>query len=262
MLQGPKGKNQLFTAAVDSRKVLVSVVIPARNEEETLGRVLGDLQKIVEQSKDYIFEVIVVNDHSTDKTEEVMRRWEAVGVSNERSPGKGNALITGFEKSSGEIVIMMDADYSHRCEEIPVFLSLIRAGFGLVVGSRWTGGSEEYTFVRHFGNVFLTLCFWMVSGHWVTDALNGFKAFRRDLVHEHAWRSSDFEIEIELLITALRKCYKIGEFSSYERARAGGKMKSAVVRHGWRFLWCIVKLGVPYRLSQIGSRFKETPVHV
>jgi len=229
----------------------VSIVIPARNEEETLERVLADLRAVIQKHPVYEFEIVIVDDHSSDRTAQKVKEGGARLVSNLKPPGKGNALQSGFEQAQGDIIIMMDADYSHRAEEIPIFLELMQNGFGLVVGSRWTGGSEEYTFVRGFGNIFLTACFWMVTGHLITDALNGFKAFRTELIRKNPCRCEDFEIEIELLINALYSRYKIGEFSSYERERAGGQMKSSVVRHGWRFFWSILRLGVPYRIRHV-----------
>ena len=135
-------------------------------------------------------------------------------------------------------------------QDIPVFLSILKLGYGIVVGSRATGGSEEYTLVRTFGNVCLTLFFWMVTGVMVTDALNGFKAFRRDVFRKYEYKSQEFEIEIELLINALRSGYKIGEFPCHERPRAGGEMKSRVIKHGVKFFWKILTLGSKYRLGK------------
>jgi glycosyltransferase involved in cell wall biosynthesis len=231
---------------------LVSIVIPAKDEEETLPLVLKDLFNTIKNIKEYSFEVIVVNDHSIDRTVEVARSFDNVKVvNNTRSAGKGHALITGFENSIGDYIIMLDADYSHRPEDIPVFLSLLERGYGLVVGSRITGGSEEYVLIRAFGNIVLTIFFWFVTGVFLTDALNGYKAFRREIFTNHKYTSRDFEIEIELLINTLIDGYKIGEIPSHERARAGGKMKSKVFKHGIKFFWKIFTKGIKYRLMKI-----------
>src|SRR5690349_79015 len=102
---------------------LVSIVIPAKNEETTLVPLLRDIQGVTFMIPDYLFEVIVVNDHSTDRTSEVSRANGAQVIDNQRRGGKGNALISGFEKAKGSIFIMMDADYSHRVEDLPQFIS-------------------------------------------------------------------------------------------------------------------------------------------
>lgn len=228
----------------------VSVVIPAKDEEATIGMVLNDLFKVINEMRDYSFEVIVVDDHSTDKTRQIAESFGVKIVENLRKPGKGNALISGFEKATGEVIIMFDADYSHRPEDIPVFLSLIKKGFGIVVGSRATGGSEEYTLIRTLGNIGLTGFFWFMTGVFLTDVLNGYKAFRKEIFLNHKYTSKEFEIEIELLINALKDGYKIGEFPCHERSRAGGQMKSRVIKHGIKFFWKIIVEGLKYRISK------------
>ena len=95
----------------------ISIVIPAKNEEDTLNRVLSDVQKtqnILEQN--YEVEVIVVDDHSTDKTSEIAIKNGVKLIKNTGTSGKGCALRVGFAASEGEFIVMLDADYSHRAE--------------------------------------------------------------------------------------------------------------------------------------------------
>jgi hypothetical protein len=131
---------------------------------------------------------------------------------------------------------MMDGDYSHRAEDLGVFLDALKPGVCLVVGSRIFGGSEEYTRVRAFGNILLTYLFGFLHGRYLSDALNGYKAFRREVFTGFEYTSVEFEIEIELLVNAIRSGGRIVEIPSHERARASGRSKSKVVRHGTRFL--------------------------
>jgi glycosyltransferase involved in cell wall biosynthesis len=214
----------------------LSVIIPARNEEETLPHVLRDLYQTIPRLNDYEVEVICVDDHSTDRTTEIARSFGARVISNSGKSGKGRALRAGFEAATGDVLLMMDADYSHRAEDIPLFLDALRDEVGLVIGSRVVGGSEEYTHVRALGNVFLSTILGLCTGRYLSDALNGFKAFRRDVFTDFTYTSTAFEIEIEIVANALRKGYRVVEVSSHERARAGGQAKSRVVRHGTRFL--------------------------
>jgi hypothetical protein len=81
------------------------------------------------------------------------------------------------------------------------------------------------------------------TGCHLTDALNGYKVFRRDIFTDFEYTSKAFEIEIEIIANTLRKGYRIVEVSSHERARAGGEAKSFVVRHGTRFLLRIMYEG-------------------
>jgi hypothetical protein len=107
---------------------------------------------------------------------------------------------------------------------------------GLVIGSRVVGGSEEYTHIRALGNVFLSAALGLCTGRYLSDALNGFKVFRREIYQDFRFTSRHFEIEIEIIANTLRSGYRIVEVLSHERARAGGEAKSRVVRHGTRFL--------------------------
>jgi glycosyltransferase involved in cell wall biosynthesis len=225
----------------------VSVVIPAKNEEETLPRVLDDLNATLPRirAQGYDVDVIVVDDRSTDRTAELARARGATVVPNRRRSGKGMALRAGFEASDGDLIAMMDADYSHRAEELPNFLEAIKpATVGLVIGSRVVGGSEEYHHIRALGNVFLSAALGLATGRYLSDALNGFKVFRREVFAEFRYTSVNFEIEIEIIANTMRKGYRIVEISSHERARAGGEMKSRVIRHGTRFLARIIWEGM------------------
>jgi glycosyltransferase involved in cell wall biosynthesis len=222
----------------------LSVIIPAKDEEETLGNVLEDLNNVIPKLDGYDVEVICVDDHSRDRTAAIARAMGARVVENRRKPGKGNALRAGFEAATGDLLLMMDADYSHRPEDIPGFLSGMREGVGLVIGSRVFGGSDEYTHVRALGNVFLSGALGLSVGRYLSDALNGYKLFRRDVFTSFAYTSPMFEIEIEIIANTLRKGYRVVEVVSHERARAGGEMKSRVVRHGTRFLLRIIWEGL------------------
>jgi glycosyltransferase involved in cell wall biosynthesis len=213
----------------------VSVVIPAKNEEMNIGLVLDDLNSTLEQIRDYEFEVVVVDDSSTDSTSAVAASRSARVIRNSGPCGKGRALRRGFESATGDILLMMDADYSHRAEEIPRLLAELKDGAGLVIGSRVYGGSDEYTPIRALGNVFLTYALGAFTGRYLSDALNGFKAFYREVFDDFVYTSKHFEIEIELIFNALRKGYSIHEIRSHERARLGGEAKSRVIRHGTRF---------------------------
>jgi glycosyltransferase involved in cell wall biosynthesis len=223
----------------------LSIVIPARNEEATLPMVLRDLNAVIPKLEGYQVETIVVDDRSTDRTAALAREHGARVVPNARRSGKGMALRAGFEAASGEILAMMDADYSHRAEELPLFLQAIgQDNVGLVIGSRVVGGSEEYHHVRALGNVFLSGSLGLATGRYLSDALNGYKVFRREVFTDFQYTSANFEIEIEIVANALRKGYRILEVSSHERARAGGQVKSRVVRHGTRFLMRIIWEGI------------------
>lgn len=233
-----------------NKKKLISIIIPAMNEEHNIGFLLDDIFAVTKKMIDYEFEIIVVNDHSKDRTSLVAQSMNAKIINNLRKPGKGYALITGFENAKGEYFIIMDADYSHRAEDIPVLVQPLNDGAGLVVGSRIYGGSDEYTRVRAFGNVILTLMFGIFHKRYLSDALNGFKAFKSDIFNKHRYTSRDFEIEIELLVATLRSGLKIVEVPSHERTRKSGRSKSKVIKHGIKFFNQIVKEWLRNKLNE------------
>lgn len=219
----------------------VSLVIPAKNEEACLAAVLAEVSLLL-QSSSYSYEVIVVNDRSTDRTPEIARQCSFVKfIDSQHPPGKGGALRSGFEVAQGTYIAMMDADFSHDASDLPYLVDEARKFKGLVVASRITGGSEEYTRVRAFGNVILTWFFGFVHGRYLSDVLNGFKVFHRDVYHQFEYTANGYEIEIELLVNTLRLKRQITEIPSRERPRLGGKMKSSVLRHGPLFFWRIIQ---------------------
>jgi CDP-paratose 2-epimerase len=228
----------------------ISVVLPAKDEAATIGEVLDELyQVITHQFRNRAVEVIVVDDHSTDATASLATARGARVVSNEYPSGKGNALRYGFEQANGALIAMLDSDYSHKPAELPAMLRVLdeQKEIGLVVGSRIYGGSDEYTPIRALGNVGLTYAFGLLHGRYLSDALNGYKVFRRAVFFDHVYDSTDFEIEIELLVNTLRTGYRIAEIPSHERSRAGGQAKSRAIKHGTKFLGRIVREAIKSR---------------
>tara|TARA_Y100000310_G_scaffold342995_1_gene448639 strand:+ start:2061 stop:2759 length:699 start_codon:yes stop_codon:yes gene_type:complete len=230
-------------------KKLVSVLIPAKDEGTNIGKVLKDLNKVIKESKKYKFEVIVIDDRSMDNTGLIAKKLGAKVIINKGKNGKGKALALGFKHAKGDYIVMLDADYSHIPEDIPRFLQKLDQGYGLIVGSRHFGGSDEYDIIRYFGNFSLTGIFRMFFGLDLSDALNGFKAFKRNIISNYKYKSKDFEIEIELIANTLREKEKVGEVPSHERARLSGKMKSFAPVHGTKFLLKIVSEGLKIRMG-------------
>lgn len=230
----------------------------ARNEESSIGYVLDEVNKQIDQLTNYKFEVIIVVDHCDDNTESIAKEKLACVYHNSKRPGKGNALITGFSKSKGDIIIMLDADGSHDPSDFSKFINALEQGAGLVVGSRAKGGSDEYEIIRLFGNVLYTLLVDFLFGVSLTDSLNGYKAVRKEVVKKHRYRSPGFEIEIELLYSAVYNGYNIFEIPSHERKRMAGRMKSNTIIDGFRFLIAIIILGFRYRLLyKYGNRKRK-----
>jgi dolichol-phosphate mannosyltransferase len=229
----------------------ISIVIPAKDEEENINILLNRIKKIIQKLKtkhNYSFEIIVVCDNCTDKTEKIAKSHKVIVVKRTGNPGKSKALIEGFKKSKGNIIVMMDADLSHLPEELPKMIKALisKEENGLVVASRFAGKSDDVTIIREFGgrmfNVFTNL-FFRTN---LTDAINGFKIFERHVFDNHIYTADGYAIEIELVANTLRAGKKVAEIPSYEAKRAGGEVKSKVIKDGWLFLREIITEGVSY----------------
>lgn len=222
------------------KNLSLSVVIPTYLEQETIGFVLDEVNPLRER---YAMEVIVVDDNSKDDTRRIAEEKGARVLVNPGRKGKGASLLHGFSQSSGRYLVMMDADGSHQAADIPKLLDALdlEEDVGLVIASRIMGGSDEYTPIKAFGNVMLTYLTGLCLGRYLSDALNGYKAFRREVFDNSTFDSYSFDLEIELIANTLRRGLQIREVSSHERARLAGQAKAKILRHGSQFFFRILK---------------------
>jgi glycosyltransferase involved in cell wall biosynthesis len=164
-----------------SDNMRVSVVIPVYNEVSTIREIVVRVQAV-----DLEKEIIIVDDWSTDGTRELLPEislsHENVRVLyHDRNQGKGAALRTGFEVTTGDIVIIQDADLEYDPREYPVLLEPILDGRAdIVYGSRFLGGPHRVLFFWHYlGNKFLTLLSNALTNLNLTDMETCYKVFRR-----------------------------------------------------------------------------------
>ena len=224
----------------------VSVVIPALNEERNLPHVFAALPA-------GITEVILVDGGSVDRTVAVARelRPDVVVVRQTRT-GKGNALACGFAASTGDIIVMIDADGSTDPREIPLFVRQLTDGADFVKGSRFSlgGHSHDITPLRKLGNDGLNLVVNVLFGTKFTDLCYGYNAFWRSVVPAldlpdtrlpqpaggaKLW-GDGFEIETMINIRAAAGGLKVGEVGSIEHERIHGESNLNTFRDGFRVL--------------------------
>lgn len=240
--------------ANNQKSSILSVVIPVHNEEATIESLLKKVAEVIKTSS-LNCEVIVVNDRSSDKTVEILSALAQSGciklINSVYEKGKGGALRSGFDVASGEYYVMMDGDGSHRPEDLPAMFEAVQKTQGLVIASRIYGGSQEFTRIRAFGNILFTWMVGCIHNRYLSDALNGYKAFHRDIYKKFVYSATGFEIEIELLCNTLRLNRSITEIPSQELRRQGGDAKSKVVKDGFRFLFRIIleKFRSPKRID-------------
>lgn len=221
----------------------VSVVIPALNEAQ-------NIPSVFEKLPDGIFEVILVDGQSTDGTIEVARQVRPdVRIVEEPRPGKGIALISGFEACRGDIIVALDADGSTDAAEITRFIDALEAGADFVKGSRFMdgGGSADITPLRAAGNWVLRTVVNVLYGTRFTDLCYGYNAFWRRCLPQLALDCDGFEVETVMNIRAAKARLRIAEVPSYESCRIYGESHLSVVRDGLRILRTIVSERRPAR---------------
>lgn len=227
--------------------VIVSVVIPCYNEIATVEQLLRTVRRVRLQ-----WEVIVVDDGSTDGTRDLLTRLDEEGVIDTlvfhpHNRGKGAALRTGFDHATGDVVVVQDADLEYDPSEIPSLLEPILAGKAdACYGSRFLSGRPHRVlyFWHSVGNRLLTLLSNMFTDVNLTDMETCYKMVRRELLQSLPLESERFGIEPELtarLAQAGARIYEVG--ISYDgRSYAEGK------KIGWKdgveALWCITKFNL------------------
>lgn len=221
------------------------MVIPAMNEARNLEVVLPML------SADY--EIVLVDGNSVDDTVEVARRLrpDVVVVAQTRR-GKGNALVCGFERATGDIVVMFDADGSADPAEVPRFVQALVDGADFAKGSRFCagGGSEDITKLRRAGNYGLSVLANSMMRTRYTDLCYGYNAFWRDILGDLALPETSlpatpgrgmlwgdgFEIETVLNCRVASAGLRVTEVPSFERMRIHGLSNLNAVSDGIRVL--------------------------
>jgi glycosyltransferase involved in cell wall biosynthesis len=219
------------------RRPSVSVVVPALNEEECIDWVVDNIPS-------WVSEIVLVDGLSVDGTELVVTdRREDVVIVHQRARGKGAALRAGFAAASGDIVVMIDADGSTDPREMGRFVDALVQGADFVKGSRnlTGGGSADFTVLRHLGNLGFVLAANLLFGSRFTDLCYGYCAFWRRDLGALALTADGFEIEMELILSAVRVGMDIAEVPSLELERRAGTSNLNAWTDGKRVLKTLLK---------------------
>jgi glycosyltransferase involved in cell wall biosynthesis len=212
--------------------VRVSVVIPTLNEARNLPYVFSRLPEGLHQ-------VIIVDGHSADGTREEARRLRPdVEILEQRGHGKGDALKTGFDACTGDVIVMLDADGSNDPREIPRFVAALCGGADFVKGSRYAqnGGSSDLTTVRRLGNSFLS---WLVNSLYGTnysDLCYGYNAFWAGCLPYIRVDCEGFEVETLINVRIAKAGLIVHEVPSNESPRVHGQSNLRACRDGTRVL--------------------------
>ena len=219
----------------------ISVILPALNEETTIGICIGKIQQVFRSMG--IRGEVIVSDSSTDATAEIAQSMGAIIVHPEHR-GYGYAYLEAFRHARGRYIVIGDADNTYDFLELPLLIRKLDEGADIVIGSRFKGEILEGAMIplhRYIGNPLLTWVLNKVFGTDFSDTHSGFRAIRADSLKRLNLQSWGMEFASEMLIKASREGLTITEVPITYHPR-GTPSKLSSYSDGWRHLRFILLL--------------------
>jgi len=218
----------------------VSIVIPALNEEEGIGKTLDMINRDYFKKKGWDLEIIVVDGNSTDKTREVAKKKGAKVIIEPRK-GYGRAYKTGLKEAEGEIIVTGDADATYPFDKIHEYIEyLLKNNLDFITANRFANLEKGAMSVKHrFGNLILSLTLCILFQIWLKDSQSGMWIFRKEALKKiqplekfNDGMPFSEEIKIEMFKA---KDIKAEEIPSTLYVREG-EAKLQSFRDGWKNL--------------------------
>ncbi|MFH1225469.1 MAG: glycosyltransferase [Candidatus Diapherotrites archaeon] len=207
-----------------------SVIIPARNEEETIAPAIGALRKTLKGN----YEIIVVNDSSADNTAGIVARLEgarrSIRLVHSEKRGFANALLRGIAASRSQAVVPVMADLCDRPEDVNLMFGKMAEGYGIVCASRYMKGGRRIggSRAKAFFSWFVGLLFNRLIGVPTADSTNSFKMYRKDVLRKvlpKLLKGGSFSFSLEVTMLAYFSGFRITELPTVWRERSEGVSK-------------------------------------
>ncbi len=221
----------------------LSVIIPVLNEEKTIKKILDKVLGLKN-----IYEIIVVNDGSTDKTLQILENIKKTSlrlhiISHNSNKGKGSAIRTGIKNVRGDFLIIQDADLEYNPSEFVILIQKVSPKKA-VYGSRILSRAKHAYFLTYLGNVTLNIFCNLLFGSKLTDIYTCYKLIPRKIARSLKLNSQGFEIEAEITAKLLKKrvtieevpiSYKPRSYEKGKKIKAGDAIKGALKLLSIRF---------------------------
>jgi glycosyltransferase involved in cell wall biosynthesis len=217
----------------------VSVIIPAHNEGETIGDLVKGIQGLYPE-----YEIIVINDGSTDNTAGAAIDAGAIVYSHPYNLGNGAAVKSGIRIASGEVMVFMDGDGQHEPKDIEELLEYLPE-FDMVVGARPWGRQSSWG--RGLGNRLLNWLASYVSKFKIMDLTSGFRAIKAPIARNFLYLlPNTYSYPTTLTLGVLRSGRSLKYAPVDVQVRKGGKSNIRLIRDGIKFFMIITKICALY----------------
>jgi len=235
----------------------ISIVIPAYNEAQTIGNIIEETLTVMDGLR-LPYEIIIVDDGSTDDTRRIATNYKATVLHNGRNRGKGYAIRKGFRHAQGDIIVTIDADGSHSPKEIPELINPLFNGTDVVSGSRFLGTGKHFTTrLNRLGNSLFNITIMILTRKHVTDSQTGFRAIKKQVIDKLNLNTTGYDIETEITVKSLKNGFTFQEkpISCHRREYNLSKLK--ILQDGSRIFKTILKANAT-RITHETKLFAET----
>jgi len=218
-----------------------SIIIPVYNEEKTIEKIISKVKKVPYPGS---FELIVINDGSTDNSEKKIKSIQGITFINyKKNRGKGYALRQGFKKAKGNIILIQDADLEYHPGDHLKLIELLNKNFiDVVYGSRFISIKHKPKYsIFYFGNIFLSYLTKVLYNRNITDMETCYKAFKKSAIKGISLTEDRFGFEPEITSKWLKSGVNIIEVPIKYSSRSYEEGKKIGVKDGLRAIFVLIK---------------------